>query len=121
MKDKGWSGLEFIVLAQLMAECIDLLPADLNRRKIKKLSGELIRELDPLVQKEYDKIFNVDQEVALEVIYEYHKLVQQIKDLDLMEKVNLSQLIEAASIDRDTMLGTAHRVIKKNMKSNGIL
>lgn len=117
MKDKGWSGLEFILISQLQIENLEGIEPNLNRRRIKKLSGELIRELEPLVQKEYDKVFNVDQEVALEVMYEYHKLVQQIKDLDLMEKVNLSQLIEAASIDRDTMLGTAHRVIKKNMKA----
>lgn len=108
--------LESLVISQLQIECLENLPENLNRRKIKKLSNELIKELLPLT-KYYDKMYMQDEETGREIVWEYDNFIKNIAQKDLMKKVALSQVFEAFEIDSETMTANAHRVIKKNMRN----
>lgn len=109
--------LSFILLLQLLVENLESLPPEIRRQKLKQQSKALIKTAEPIINTWYNKMFNSDEGMTQNICWELDKLVKQISNLDLMGKVDLSQLIEATAIDRDTMLGTAHRVIKKKMKN----
>lgn len=108
--------MSVIVLLQLLVEDLENLPPEIARQRVKQQSKALIKTAEPIINTWYNKMFNSDEEMTQNICWELDKLVKQISNLDLMGKVDLSQLIEATAIDRDTMLGTAHRVIKKKMK-----
>lgn len=113
-EDNGLKALEICIAGQLLCERIEEMPPNLNRKKIKNLTNQLLKELEPLTR-QYNKIYLSDEEVSREVVYEYDRFIKHIARLDLMQKVELSQMHEAAMIDKKTMISTAHRVIRKGM------
>lgn len=117
MEEKEIEALEHIIISQLQLERLENLSENLNRRKVKKLSKELIKELLPITSY-YDKMYMQDEETGREIVWEYDSTVKQFARKNLMHKVAIGQIIEAFEIDSEAMTANAHRIIKKNMRKS---
>lgn len=102
------------ILCMLLDESLSQLPPEIKRQKIKSLSNQLIKELEPLLDKNYSKMFYTDEETTQDISAEYLRMIKQISSLNIPDKIGLAQILDAFQYDRHTILGTAHRIIKKH-------
>ena len=110
--------LEVIVNSQLLVENLEDLKdiTMYNKQKVKQLSNQLIKELSKVCEKDYNAIFGIDEQLTLNIAYEYDKIVKRIAAKNIMQVIESSQMEEAYGYDRSTMEATAHRIIKKHAK-----
>lgn len=108
--------LDFIICGQLLVERAESIPENLNRRKIKKLTKELIKELTPTVE-QYNKIYMAEETMSREIVWELDKFCKQTATGDLYERVYLSQCQEAYRISKDKAQKHIHSIIRENVKN----
>ena len=107
--------LETIILMQMLVENLELLQGThYNRQKLKQQIKILIKEVSPLIERDYNIVFSNGQDETQEIIKEYEKLISFISLQQLPSKVALSQILEAWNHDPKTIEATVHRIIKKN-------
>lgn len=106
------TALELIILSQLTIEAIEDLPKEINRQRIKSHSSQLVKLLEPIAEKYYNKIFFDDEEVTQNICYEYLQMVKVISTLNLPSKVSLSQILQAWQLNSEKIENTAHDIIK---------
>jgi len=111
--------LETIVNSQLLVENLEDLKdiTMYNRLKVKHLTNQLIKELANIAEKDYNAIFGIDQQLTLNISYEYDKLIKMIARKNIPEKVELSQICEAYALDRQSMEANTHRILRKHQRT----
>lgn len=108
--------LDTVITLQMSVENLDeLKKTDFNKQKIKMLINSLISEIDPIVQKNYGKIFGIDQETTQHIIGEYERYVKYLSGLNMPDKIMFCQMTEAWNIDKKTVEATLHRIINKRV------
>lgn len=106
--------LDTVITLQMSAENLDRLQrTPFNKQKVKTLIKQLLKEVDPIVQKNYNKIFGIDEETTLSIISEYERHVKYLAPLDIPTKIAYSQFTEAWNKDRKSVESTLHRIINK--------
>lgn len=109
--------LDTVITLQMSAENLEeLKKTDFNKQKIKMLIKNLISEIEPILQKNYTKIFGIDQETTQDIISEYERYVKYLAPLSMPDKVMFCQMTEAWNIDKKTVEATLHRIINKRVK-----
>jgi len=108
--------LEFNVLIQLALESIDLLPKDVNRQRVKKAANDFIRAAEPIVDKQYLKMFETDEEVTQNLSAEISVLVKQIATYSFPKKIEMTQMWEAYSLEKENLIEYCHKIIKKHLQ-----
>lgn len=107
--------LETIILLQMTVENLEQLQfTKYNKMAIKVKIKALLKEVSPIVEKDYNTVFFNGQNDTQSIILEYEKLVSFISLQQLPSKVALSQMVEAWNLDKKTIEATVHRVIKKH-------
>src|SRR6478609_3662597 len=99
-----------VITAQLLWERLNAIPDSLNRRKIKKLSNELIKELQPTVES-YNKIYLADEDMNREVAWQLDQFIKMMADGDLTERIFLAQAQEAFRLDKDKAQKEIHSIL----------
>lgn len=108
--------LETIVLMQLLLENLEELQGThYNKQKLKQQTKSLIKEIEPLAERDYNVVFGNGQEETIKIMNEYSKLVKFISLQKLPSKVSLSQIVEAWNTDHKTI---EEMVQKINNKQN---
>lgn len=109
--------LEIIIISQIYLEKLEDLQLTMyNKQKIKNLMKQLIPNLEEVANRDYNKIFNQNEDFTLNIMYEYDKMVKLIARRNVPQNVELSQILDSYDLDRKTMEATAHRIIKKHSK-----
>jgi hypothetical protein len=109
--------LEIIVNSQIFLEKLESLQLTMyNKQKIKSLVKQLIPCLEEVANRDYNKIFEQNQDFTLNVVYEYDSLIKRIARRNFPQNIELSQILASYDLDRKTMEATAHRIIKKHSK-----
>jgi len=109
--------LKTVIKMQMVAEELDELKrTDFNKKRIKMLINSLISEIDPILKKNYTKIFGIDQETTQHIISEYERYVTYLTPLSMPEQITFCQMTEAWNIDKKTVEATLHRIINKRVK-----
>lgn len=115
MKDKELIAYEHLIICQIQIELLEQLPPNLNKQNIKRLSNQLIKELSPIVEKHYDKLYSEDEEQSRQIGYELDKFCKQLTTIDIFEKVYISQALEAYRMDKDKSRKAIHEVIMESI------
>lgn len=106
--------LDTVITLQMSAENLDRLQqTPFNKQKVKLLIKQLLKEVDPIVQKNYNKIFGIDQETTLSIISEYERHVKYLAPLSIPDKICFGQFTEAWNKDKIQTESTLHRIINK--------
>ena len=106
--------LDTTVILQMSLESLEnLQQTPFNKQKVKMLTKQLIKELEPIVEVNYNKVFGIDQETTLAVISEFERGVKSISHLNIPDKIAHCQFFEAWGKDRKTTEATIHRIINK--------
>ena len=106
--------LDTVITLQMSVENLERLQrTPFNKQKVKMLSKQLIKELDPIVQDNYNKMFGIDQDATLSIIEEYEKHIKYITPLSIPNKITYGQFCEAWNKDKKTTEATIHRIITK--------
>jgi hypothetical protein len=106
--------LDTVITLQMSVENLERLQrAPFNKQKVKMLAKQLIKELDPIVQTNYNKIFGIDQETTLSIVSEYERHIKYLAPLSIPDKIAQGQFFEAWNKDRKTTDATIHRIINK--------
>jgi len=106
--------LDTVITLQMSVENLERLQmTPFNKQKVKMLAKQLIKELDPIVQTNYDKMFGIDQETTLSIINEYERHIKYLAPLNIPNKIAQGQFEEAWVKDRKTTEATLHRIINK--------
>jgi len=109
--------LDTVITMQMCAENLEeLRGTDFNKQKIKMLIRSLLSEIDPILRKNYTKIYGIDQEATQNIISEYERYVKYLAPLSMPDKVMFCQMTEAWNIDKKTVEATLHRIINKRVK-----
>lgn len=108
--------LDIIILNMMLVEKLEdfQLTSFYNKGSIKNKIKALMRDLEPIANRDYTTVFNNGEEETQQIISEYERMVAQIRDKTVPEKVILTQMIEAFNLDKKTIEATCHRVLKKN-------
>ena len=108
--------LKVIVGSQLLVEDLEGLKevTMYNKQKVKQLTNQLIKELCKVAEKDYNAVFGIDEQLTLNIAYEYDKLIKMVASKNIPEMVELSQICEAYNYDRETMESCSHRIIRKH-------
>lgn len=109
-KDVGMQVLEMIITGQLLLERLEVIDQNLNRRKIKKSTKELLKELEPIAE-QYNKIYLADEEVSREIVWELDKGIKLYASGTLEERVFISQALEAFRKDKKSAEKEIHKII----------
>jgi hypothetical protein len=106
--------LDTVITLQMSVENLERLQVTpFNKQKVKMLIKQLIKELDPIVQTNYNKMFGIDQERTLSIINEYERHIKYLAPLNTPDKIAQGQFEEAWARDRKTTEATIHRIITK--------
>lgn len=93
------AALSTTILMQILCNELEILPPSLSRKKVKKLSNELIRELSPIIETYFNRMFFTDEEITQTITGEYEELVKLIAKKGIQSKVFMKQALHAHSID----------------------
>lgn len=105
--------LDTVITLQMSAENLDRLQqTPFNKQKVKTLIKQLLKEVDPIVQKNYNKIFGIDQETTQSIISEYERHVKYLAPLDIPTTIAFAQFTEAWNKDREVIEKLIHKIIK---------
>jgi hypothetical protein len=111
--------LEAIILIQLLLENLEELQGThYNKQRLKQQMNYLIKELEPLAERDYNVVFNNGQEETIKIANEYSKMVKFISLQKLPSKVALTQIVEAWNIDHEIIEATVHRINNKKKNAN---
>ncbi len=117
MNDNLINLLETVICLQMTLESLETLQGThYNKQRLKQILKATIKEIEPLVYKDYATVFFNGEEETKNILYEYKKLVTFIATNNLPKKVVLAQFIEAWDLDQKTIEETVHRIINKNNK-----
>jgi hypothetical protein len=110
--------LDIIILMMMLVEKIEDFQINnhYNKMQIKLVLKKALQTITPLAERDYSIVFNNGENETLQIISEYENLVAQIRDFNVPQKVILTQMIQAFNLDKDTIEGTTHRILKKNGK-----
>lgn len=109
--------LETIILMQMLIENLETLQnSHYNKMRLKVKLKDMIKEVSPLVERDYGIVFSNGEAESQEIIREYEKLVSYISLQKLPSKVALSQMVECFNLEPKTMEANCHRIIKKHSK-----
>ena len=110
--------LDIIILMMMLVEKIEDFQINnhYNKMQIKSVLKKALQTITPLAERDYAIVFNNGENETLQIISEYEKLIAQIRDFNLPQKVILTQMIQAFNLDKDTIEATTHRIIKKHSK-----
>lgn len=107
--------LETVILLQMTLESLEVLQGThYNKMRLKQQISGLVKEITPLAERDYNKVFNNGEADTIQILNEYDKLVKFISLQKLPSKVALSQIVEAWNFEPKTIEATVHRIIKKN-------
>ena len=114
MNNKTLLLLETVVLGQIMLEnCETLIGTDYGKQRTKVALKNLIKELELLAERDYDKVFSLDESLTQSVGFELKKLAQKVANLDTQKKVLRSQFEEAIDIDALALQEAVHKIITR--------
>jgi len=107
--------LDIIILNMMLVEKLEnfQLHSFYNTYGIKNSVQKLLKQIIPIAERDYTTVFNNGETETLQIISEYEKMIIQIRDKTVPEKVILTQMIEAYNFDRKTIEATCHRILKK--------
>jgi hypothetical protein len=109
--------LETIILLQMLAENLETLQGGhYDKQRLKQQIKAMIKVISPLIERDYNIVFNNGEQETQEIIREYEKLVSFISLQKLPSKVALSQIVEGWNLEPKTIEATVHRIIKKHNK-----
>ena len=110
--------LDIIILMMMLVEKIEDFQINnhYNKMQIKSVLKKALQTITPLAERDYSIVFNNGENETLQIISEYEKLIAQIRDFNVPQKVILTQMIQAFNLDKDTIEATTHRIIKKHSK-----
>lgn len=107
--------LDVIVQSQILLESLEALQGtEFNKQSLKSALKVLVKQLEPLAEKNYNKAFGLDENTLVNVTYEYSQLSKIISTLNIPDKVGLSQMLSAHQLDPQAMQATTHRILKKH-------
>jgi len=107
--------LETIILMQMLIENLETLQnSHYNKMRLKVKLKDMIKEVEPLVKRDYGIVFSNGEAHTQEIIKEYEKLVSFISLQKLPSKVALSQFVEAFNKSPKQMEGIVHKILKSN-------
>ena len=108
--------LDIIILMMMLVEKIEDFQINnhYNKMQIKSVLKKALQTITPLAERDYSIVFNNGENETLQIISEYEKLIAQIRDFNVPQKVILTQMIQAFNLDKDTIEATTHRIIKKH-------
>jgi len=107
--------LDVTIQSQILLESLESLQGtEFNKQSLKSALKVLIRQLEPLAEKNYNKAFGLDESALVNITFEYSQLSKTLSTLNIPDKVGLSQMISAFQLDPDSMQATTHRILKKH-------
>ena len=117
MNDNLINLLETVICLQMTLESLETLQGThYNKQRLKQVLKATIREIEPLVNRDYGIVFANGESETQNIIFEYEKLVKYIAVNNLPKKVILAQFIEAWDLDKKSVEGLVHRIINKPKK-----
>tara|TARA_R110000822_G_scaffold273389_1_gene395846 strand:- start:4 stop:366 length:363 start_codon:yes stop_codon:yes gene_type:complete len=107
--------LDIVILLQMLIEKVEDFQINnhYNKQLIKQQVKALLKTITPLAERDYNIVFNNEENETQQIISEYESLVSQIRDFNVPQKVILTQMITAFNHEPKTIEATVHRIIKK--------
>jgi hypothetical protein len=87
-----------------------------NKMQIKSVLNKALQVITPLAERDYQIVFRNGESETLQIMSEYEKLIAQIRDFNVPQKVILTQMIQAFNLERGVIEATTHRILKKHSK-----
>lgn len=114
--------LDMVILMIMLVEKIENFRGDSNYNKtqIKVIVKKVLEMITPIAERDFAIIFKSDQTATNGIIREYENFIAQLRDLNVPQKIILSHIIHAFTIDQSAVEATVHRILKKERKLNGI-
>lgn len=114
MQEEYMINMDLVVQSQLMLETMESyqrLPQNKFRRK--SLIKQLIKELEIDSEKDFNRIFNLDQETLMSIQQNYEYALKNLAVKNIPNKVIQSQMWAAYEKDPLGIEATVHRILKK--------
>ena len=109
--------LESIILMQMLVENLEEMQfTHFNVQKVKMQTNNLIKELTPIIEKDYNTVYRNGDDETIKIINNYESLVKSISMLQLPPKVLISQFTHAWNIDSKRITGIVDKILKKSNK-----
>lgn len=113
--------LEHIILGQMMVENIDQMDKNYygNLTPVKTALDVVKKKLTQPIEKDFSVVYNngtkgESGDEASNIIKEFSQLVKSMSNQRVPEKMVMSLMIRAFNAEKDTMLATASRILKKH-------
>lgn len=108
--------LRLAVLGQLFLEAAEDFERFSNLKIIDKSKvTKTIVYCEKQIPNIYNAYYESDPETTMAIMNEYENILNTLKNLGSFGQfVNRSQIIQASLLDKETMLATTHRILKKN-------
>jgi hypothetical protein len=110
--------LDIIILKMMLVEKLEdfQIKNHYNKQLIKNVLNKALSVIVPTAERDHAIIFKAGEEDVQMVTREYENLISFIRDFNVPQKVMLTKMINAYNLDKQTMEGTIHRIIKKSKK-----
>lgn len=105
------AALENVILMQILTQELELLPPTLNRRRIKNLSNQLIKEMSPVIETHFIKMFFIDEVVTQTITGEYEELARLLTKRGIQNKVFISQALQAHELNPSKSENAIHDIL----------
>ena len=114
MKNETMTLLETVIILQMAVESLDeLKQTEFNKKQLKTLINQFLKYVDPIVQKNYNKMFGIDAESVQQIISEYEKHVKRLAVFDIPTQISYCQFEEAWQLNRLKTENLIHSVLKE--------
>jgi hypothetical protein len=111
MPNNSMLHLETIILSQMLVENLEQLN---TKQKLKQVTKQFIKESSAIAEKDYNKVFGIDEQTTLSIIDEYERLVKSIASLDIPSKIADGQFKEAWRLNKKETEKQIHLIIKNS-------
>lgn len=114
MNEEHMITMDLTLIGQLHLEVLEQYqrtPKNKQRRKV--LIKQLIKELEPEAERDFNKMFKLDEETLLSVQQNYEYAVKSFAIRNVPDKVIMSQLLAAYDKDPQGVESSVHRILKK--------
>jgi hypothetical protein len=90
-----------VISLQMSVEGLEKLQkTPINKQKIKNLVNQLIKEIDPIVEKNYHTIFNIDESMTQSIISNFENHIKQLSTLNIPDGLVIRQMIDVWGRDK---------------------
>jgi anion-transporting ArsA/GET3 family ATPase len=114
MKEDNMLNLDLTVIGQIYVEILEQYQqTSKNKFKRKSLIKQLIKELEVDTERDFNKLFELDEQTLLSIQQNYEYAIQNFAIRNIPDKIILSQMMSAYEKDPSGIEASVHRILKK--------